>query len=115
MVSSASGIFAVAGRNVVSRAENKRPVLPHLLVEIRGRELTAWLRKRGDRLRADRGSGAMCAIERDHQDLLGAYGLESHLRDGIYSCNSHTSFDEVCGCWRQEGCSPCGISAEGPR
>ena len=75
-------------------ADAMPPVLPHLLVKLRGREFANVIRRQRCRLSMRWNMHDIERIEQDFEGLLGAYQREQPLKEVLDQCSDKTTFDE---------------------
>jgi hypothetical protein len=75
-------------------AESMPPVLPHQLVKLRGQEFANIIIQQKERLSVRWSAKMIDDIERDFEDLRGAYEREPSLKQFLDKCSSVTTFDE---------------------
>ncbi|KAG7395565.1 hypothetical protein PHYBOEH_003617 [Phytophthora boehmeriae] len=101
---SASVVNLVAGLTSISDSINETcselpPVLPHELVEMRGRQFTAIIGSQMERLLvAGWSKQEIDWIGQEFQDLRGAYFREPFLKEALHKCTSQTSFRNAWSC-----------------
>ena len=68
------------------------PILPHLLLKLRGKDFAEVLQKQKERLLKRWTEVEIDAIEREFQELKLAYQNEGPLKDALDNCDYKTSF-----------------------
>ncbi|KAF4318051.1 hypothetical protein JM18_003501 [Phytophthora kernoviae] len=98
------GVNLVAGLTSISDDMDETcselpPVLPHELVEMRGRQFTVIVQSQMERLLlAGWSNQEIDWIEQEFQEFRGAYFRETVLKEALQKCTSQTSFRNAWSC-----------------
>ena len=88
-------ISTVAERDSSNEAAAEvRPVLPHQMVMLQGREFSNILKVQTPRLRTTCSTTEIDLIEQEFKELQSAYHRESSFKAVLDACGAHTSFEE---------------------